>query len=103
MPALLPAAEETFARSLNMLSERGLLSINGAWNLIEWGNNDVCEYGECTANSMMLSYCFREFAGIFEMLGEAEKAEKYLAYADALKAAVNKYAWSGTYSCSKIR
>ncbi len=93
--SLLPAAEETFARSLRMLSERGLLSIGGAWNLIEWGNNDVCEYGECTANSMMLSYCLREFAKIFDSLGEAEKAEKYLAHADALKDAVNKYAWSG--------
>ena len=94
LASLLPAAEETFARSLRMLSERGLLSINGAWNLIEWGNNDVCEYGECTANSMMLSYCFREFAGIFASLGESAKAEEYIARADALKYAVNKYAWS---------
>ena len=93
LASLLHAAEETFARSLAMLSERGLLSIGGAWNLIEWGNNDVCEYGECTANSMMLSYCLREFAGIFASLGENEKAEKYLSHADALKYAVNKYAW----------
>ncbi|MBQ9745700.1 MAG: family 78 glycoside hydrolase catalytic domain, partial [Clostridia bacterium] len=92
--ALLPAAEETFARSLGMTSERGLLSINGAWNLIEWGNNDVCEYGECTANSMMLAYCFRKFAGIFEMLGEKEKAAEYARHGEEIKAAVNKYAWS---------
>lgn len=94
LASLLPAAEETFARSLNMLSERGLLSINGAWNLIEWGNNDVCEYGECTANSMMLSHCFCEFAKIFASLGESAKAAKYFAHADSLKAAVNKYAWN---------
>ena len=92
--ALLPAAEETFRRSLKMLSARGLLSIGGAWNLIEWGNNDVCEYGECTANSMMLSFCFRKFAEIFASLGEAEKAAEYTAHAEALKAAVNEYAWS---------
>jgi tetratricopeptide (TPR) repeat protein len=91
--ALLPAAEETFARSLRMLSARGLLSINGAWNLIEWGNNDVCEYGECTANSMMLSYCFRKFSEIFASLGEAEKAQEYLAHAEEIKDAVNKYAF----------
>ena len=92
--ALLPAAEETFARSLGLMSARGLLSINGAWNLIEWGNNDVAEYGECTANSMILSYCFRRFSGIFKMLGEKEKAEEYARHADDIKAAINKYAWS---------
>jgi len=92
--SLLPAAEETLARSLKMLSRRGLLSINGAWNLIEWGNNDVAEYGECTANSMMLCACFREFAKIFESLGEEEKAAEYLSHAEKLKVAVNKYAWS---------
>lgn len=94
LASLLPAAEETFARSLRMLSARGLLSIGGAWNLIEWGNNDVCEYGECTANSMMLSHCFREFAKIFASLGNVEKAREYSAHAEALKDAVNRYAWS---------
>lgn len=91
---LLPAAEATFERSLSMLSARGLLSINGAWNLIEWGNNDVSEYGECTANSMMLSYCFKEFAGIFAHLGRFGKAEEYARRGEEIKAAVNKYAWS---------
>ena len=92
--SLMPAAEETFARSLSLMSARGLLSIGGAWNLIEWGNNDVAEYGECVANSMMLSYCFKKFAGIFEMLGEAEKAAEYARRGEEIKAAVNKYAWS---------
>lgn len=93
LASLLPAAEETFRRSLAMLSERGLLSINGAWNLIEWGNNDVSEYGECTANSMMLCACFLEFAEIFESLGDGAKAAEYRAHGAALKDAVNKYAW----------
>ncbi len=92
--ALMPAVEETFARSMGMLSERGLLSINGAWNLIEWGNNDVSEYGECVANSMLLSYCFTKFAKIYAELGEAEKAAEYAENAERIKAAVNKYAWN---------
>ncbi len=91
---LLPAVEETFARSMGMLSERGLLSINGAWNLIEWGNNDVCEYGECVANSMLLSYCFKKFAKIYAELGNTEKAAEYEDNGEQIKEAVNKYAWN---------
>ncbi len=94
--ALLPAVEETFARSLAMLSERGLISINGAWNLIEWGNNDVAEYGECVANSMLLSYCFKKFAEIYKELGNAEKADEYSVHGERIKTAVNQYAWSET-------
>ena len=90
---LLPAVKETLRRSMNMMSERGLLSINGAWNLIEWANNDICEYGECVANSMMLSYCFKLFSGILAELGEAELANEYAENAENIKAAVNKYAW----------
>ena len=92
--ALMPAVEETFSRSLKMCDERSLLSINGAWNLIEWGNNDVCEYGECVANSIMLSYCFKKFAGLLREFGESEKAEEYDAHAERIKSAVNKYGWS---------
>lgn len=92
--ALLPAVEETFSRSLKMCDERGLLSINGAWNLIEWGNTDVCEYGECVANSIMLSYCFKKFAALLREFGESEKAEEYDAHAERIKSSVNKYGWS---------
>jgi hypothetical protein len=91
---LLPAVEETFVRSLKLSDERGLLSINGAWNLIEWANNDVSEYGECVANSMLLSYCFSEFAKIYEDLGMQERAAEYASHGARIKAAVNEYAWS---------
>ena len=92
--ALMPAVEETFARSIRLSDERGLLAINGAWNLIEWANNDVSEYGECVANSMMLAYCFAEFAKIYAELGNSEKAAEYAAHGVRIKAAVNKYAWN---------
>lgn len=90
---LLPAVEETLRRSLLMLSERGLLSINGAWNLIEWANNDLCEYGEATANSIMLSYCFKVFAELEAELGRTEMAEEYKCASKRIKDAVNKYCW----------
>ena len=91
---LLPAVEETLRRSLIMTSERGLLSIDGAWNLIEWANNDVCEYGEATANSMMLSYCFKEFAKLEAHIGKQDVAAKYERAATRIKDAINKYCWN---------
>ncbi len=90
---LLPAVEETLRRSLLMLSERGLLSIDGAWNLIEWANNDLCEYGEAAANSIMLSYCFKEFAELETEFGKHDIASEYECAAERIKSAVNEYCW----------
>jgi len=90
---LLAAVEETLRRSLLMLSERGLLSINGAWNLIEWANNDLCEYGEVAANNIMLSYCFKAFSELEAELGNTETAEEYKCASNRIKDAVNKYCW----------
>ncbi len=89
----LHGVEANLERSVKMSSERGLFAMNGAWNLIEWGNNDVCEYGEVTANNMILSYCFKEFAKIEAELGREELAKEYAAQAERIKAAVNEYCW----------
>ncbi len=86
--------EANLERSLKMSDERGLFAMNGAWNLIEWASNDICEYGEVTANNMMLSYCFAEFAKIESELGNEAKAKEYAAHAERIKEAVNKYCWS---------
>lgn len=86
--------EANMDRSLKMLTERGLFAMNGAWSLIEWGNNDICEYGEITANNIMLSYCLQEFSKIEELLGNKALAEKYAAYAESIDNAVNKYCWN---------
>ena len=32
-----------------MTNDRGLFDMQGAWNLIEWANNDLSFYGEVTA------------------------------------------------------
>lgn len=89
----LPGVEANLERSIKMSSKRGLFAMNGAWNLIEWGNNDVCEYGEVTANNMILSYCFKEFSKIEAMVGNEKLAKEYAAHAERIKAAVNQYCW----------
>lgn len=90
---LLPAVEENLRRAEELLSERGLLSINGAWNLIEWAYNDVSEYGEVTANSMILSYCFKRFSEIEAEFGNVELSKAYAFRAESIKTALNKYCW----------
>ncbi len=86
--------EANLERSLKMSSKRGLFAMEGAWNLIEWASNDICEYGEVTANNMMLAYCFAEFAKIEAEIGNEEKAKEYAAHAERIKEAINKYCWS---------
>ncbi|MGN1095761.1 MAG: family 78 glycoside hydrolase catalytic domain [Eubacteriales bacterium] len=91
---VLPAVEETFNRSEILSSERGLLSIDGAWNLIEWAYNDVSEYGEVTSNNMMLSYCYKKFSEIEAELGKTELAKLYSERAERIKDTINKYCWN---------
>ncbi len=90
---LFPAVKETLARCTRMTDDRGLFDMQGAWNLIEWANNDLDFYGEVTANNVMLSYCFRRAADMAKELGETVLVEDYLAKADMYREAVNKYCW----------
>jgi hypothetical protein len=55
---LFPSVKETLNRFVRMTDDRGLFDMQGAWNLIEWANNDLDFYGEVTANNVMLSHCF---------------------------------------------
>ncbi|MFQ9802165.1 MAG: hypothetical protein ACLR23_28300 [Clostridia bacterium] len=34
------------------INDRGLVEMTDAWDLLDWGNNDVTSYGETLANSM---------------------------------------------------
>ncbi len=90
---LFPYVKETLARCVKMTDDRGLFDMQGAWNLIEWANNDLDFYGEVTANNVMLSYCFKKSAEMAEELGEAELAIDYRARSEAYKTAVNLYCW----------
>ena len=87
------AVKETLARCEKMTDSRGLFDMQGAWNLIEWANNDLDFYGEVTANNAMLSYCFGKAAEMAEILGEGALAEHYLKKQEEYRDAVNKYCW----------
>ncbi len=90
---LFPYVKETLARCVRMTDDRGLFDMQGAWNLIEWANNDLDFYGEVTANNVMLSYCFKKSAEMAEVLGESGVAAEYLEKSEAYKTAVNRYCW----------
>ncbi len=87
------AVKETLARCEKMTDSRGLFDMQGAWNLIEWANNDLDFYGEVTANNAMLSYCFGKASEMAEILGEHELAAHYREMQIAYRDAVNKYCW----------
>ena len=92
---MLPAVEESLRRSEELfLNDRGLLSIDGAWNLIEWAYNDVSEYGEITANNMILAYCFKKFSKLEALVGNDTRSAAYAKRAEDIKNAINKYCWN---------
>ncbi len=78
----------------NMMSSRGLFVSDGAWNLIEWAENDLLMCGEVTASSVWLCKLYRVFAEVAEDFGESDLANKYLSLSDKLSDAVNKYCWN---------
>ena len=85
--------DECFNRFFIQTNDRGLLSIDGAWNLIEWADNDLMPCGEVTANNMMLSGVLASAANMYELCGNAEKAEFYREKSRAYRDAVNAYCW----------
>ena len=87
------AVKETLARCERMTDSRGLFDMQGAWNLIEWANNDLDFYGEVTANNVMLSHCYRRAAEMAEILGDPALGIYYNERATAYRTAVNTYCW----------
>lgn len=85
--------DECFNRFFIQTNDRGLLSIDGAWNLIEWAENDLMPCGEVTANNMMLSGVLASVAEMHGLLGNAEKAEFYREKSKSYRDAVNAYCW----------
>jgi hypothetical protein len=76
-----------------MANDRGLLDIPGAWNLIEWGNNDLSPYGEVTANNAFLVLCLRRASQMAKALGNDTDAKKYEKEAVKQSAIINCYCW----------
>ena len=89
----LPAIEETFRRIERQLSPRGLFAPEGTWNLIEWANNDLSEYGEVTANNMMLSACYTAVSHLEKALGRREIANEYEIKGKELKDRINLFCY----------
>lgn len=77
-----------------LTNSRGLLEVQGAWNLIEWAYNDLSMYGEVIGNNAMLVLCLRRAADMAEILGEDKKAKLFTEKAEAYSAAINKYGYS---------
>lgn len=90
---IMPYIEESLRRSEIQLSSRDLLSIDGAWNLIEWANNDLLQCGEATANSMMLKCVLDLYSSVEKELGNAVLGEHYANLSNRIKNAINKYCW----------
>ena len=90
----LAAVEECLRRAGAHFSDRGLFAPCGAWNLIEWANNDLSPYGEVSANNMMLCGCYTNVSNLFRERGNTKKAAEYSKKAKQLKDAINKYCWS---------
>ena len=90
---LFGAVTETLNRCERMTDDRGLFDMQGAWNLIEWANNDLDFYGEVTANNAMLSYCFTKAAEMADILGMPEIAAHNREMSEKYRDAVNAYCW----------
>ena len=90
---LFGAVKETLARCEKMTNSRGLFDMQGAWNLLEWANNDLDFYGEVTGNNVMLSHCYRRAAEMAGILGELALSVYYNERATAYRDAVNTYCW----------
>ena len=90
---LFGAVKETLARCEKMTNSRGLFDMQGAWNLLEWANNDLDFYGEVTGNNVMLSHCYRRAAEMAGILGDLSLSVYYNDKATAYRDAVNTYCW----------
>jgi hypothetical protein len=84
---------ETLRRCRRLTNERGLLDIPGAWNLIEWGNNDLSAYGEVTANNVLLVRCLECAALMAAELGSKAQADEYRDEAEKRKSVINRLCW----------
>lgn len=77
-----------------LTNSRGLMEVQGAWNLIEWAYNDLSMYGEVIGNNAMLVLCLKRAAKMAEILGEKEKSALFAEKAEAYSEAINKYGYS---------
>jgi len=87
---------ETLRHCRILTNERGLFDMPGAWNLIEWANNDLSPYGEVTANNVMLVECIRIAAKMAKILGYTDQARDLEREAVTRMNTINQYCWDQT-------
>lgn len=95
---LYPYVQKMLSNCENMMSDRGLFHMEGAWNLIEWAENDLLPCGEVTANSMELAMCYERTAYLAQALGDKDYADICKEKEQALKKAINQYCWDEEHS-----
>lgn len=83
--------KECLNRCKAHINDRGLFEVDGAWNLIEWANNDLTPVGEVSANNMMLAGLFDRSAEFFNMIGDDILSDDCRHFSKKLKKAINKY------------
>lgn len=91
---LYPSLKKMLLNCENMMSSRGLFAMEGAWNLIEWAQNDLFPCCEVTANSALLSKLFRLTASLAEEFGDFDFSEFCKKKSNYIAEAINKYCWN---------
>lgn len=84
---------EMLRRCRLLTNERGLLDIPGAWNLLDWGMNDLSPYGEVTANNAHLVLGLRLAAKMARAVGLEDAARAHAAEGAERQAAINRLCW----------
>lgn len=97
LESVYPAVKECLRRCEIFLTERDLLDIPDIWNLVEWAAMDLERYGEVISNTVMMVQSLRHAATFAERLDKGGEAQGFMALAERLKIAVNRYGWSDTY------
>ncbi len=92
--SLYPQMKKMLENCEHMMSDRYLFSMDGAWNLIEWANNDLLCCGEVTASTALLAKCSYIAAELAEACDDGGMVDIYIKRAEKMKEAINKYCWS---------
>lgn len=91
---LYPLLKKMLSNCDNMMSERGLFAMECAWNLIEWGQNDLLPCCEVTVNSALLSKLYERAALLAKEFGDEAFADICLKKSAGLIEAINRYCWN---------
>lgn len=93
---LFPYVEKMLKNCETLMSERNLFAMEGAWNLIEWSNNDISPCCELTVNSALLCALYALFSSVALDMGNQQLSAEYRQKSECIKSAINKYCWDAS-------